>query len=96
MLADANATCQYYTFLLVNCINVRHFIFAYSKFSDIYDKDHFVQRLQNDVRVVDKIPDFIMERFGHNLSNVFNFKIKAWARIQYYKDVVLPKLVEER
>ncbi|CAD6333605.1 unnamed protein product [Miscanthus lutarioriparius] len=67
-----------------------------SKFSDIYDKDHFVQRLQNDVRVVDKIPDFIMERFGHNLSNVFNFKIKAWARIQYYKDVVFPKLVEER
>ncbi|CAN6341768.1 unnamed protein product [Urochloa humidicola] len=67
-----------------------------SKFSDIYDKDHFVQRLQNDVRVVDKIPDFIMERFGHNLSNVFNFKIKAWARIQYYKDVVLPKLIEER
>ncbi|XP_008656362.1 protein ESMERALDA 1 isoform X1 [Zea mays] len=67
-----------------------------SKFSDIYDKDHFVQRLQNDVRVVDEIPDFMMERFGHNLSNVFNFKIKAWARIQYYKDVVLPKLVEER
>ncbi|RLM99437.1 hypothetical protein C2845_PM06G19520 [Panicum miliaceum] len=66
------------------------------KFSDIYDKDHFVQHLQNDVRVVDKIPDFIMERFGHNLSNVFNFKIKAWARIQYYKDVVLPKLIEER
>ncbi|KAL6620362.1 hypothetical protein ACP70R_035501 [Stipagrostis hirtigluma subsp. patula] len=67
-----------------------------SKFSDIYDEDHFVQRLQNDVRVVDKVPDFIMERFGHNLSNVFNFKIKAWARIQYYKDTVLPKLVEER
>ncbi|KAF8719556.1 hypothetical protein HU200_024291 [Digitaria exilis] len=67
-----------------------------SKFSDIYDKDHFVQRLQNDVRVVDKIPDFIMERFGHNLSNVFNFKIKAWARIQYYKDAVLPKLIEKR
>uniref|UniRef100_A0A804Q2L7 O-fucosyltransferase family protein n=1 Tax=Zea mays TaxID=4577 RepID=A0A804Q2L7_MAIZE len=67
-----------------------------SKFSDIYDKDHFVQRLQNDVRVVDKIPDFIMEQFGHNLSNVFNFKIKAWARIRYYNDVVLPKLVEER
>ncbi|KAL6841363.1 hypothetical protein ACP4OV_028881 [Aristida adscensionis] len=67
-----------------------------SKFSDIYDEDHFVQRLRNDVRVVNRVPDFIMERFGHNISNVFNFKIKAWARIQYYKDVVLPKLVEER
>ncbi|KAL5222653.1 hypothetical protein ABZP36_027366 [Zizania latifolia] len=67
-----------------------------SKFSDIYDEEHFVQRLKNDVRVVDKVPEFIMERFGHNLSNVFNFKIKAWSPIQYYKDVVLPKLIEER
>ncbi|XP_024316058.1 protein ESMERALDA 1 isoform X2 [Brachypodium distachyon] len=67
-----------------------------SKFSDIYDEEHFVKRLQNDVRVVDKVPDYIMERFGHNLSNVINFKIKAWSPIKYYKDVVLPKLVEER
>ncbi|KAG8078444.1 hypothetical protein GUJ93_ZPchr0007g5792 [Zizania palustris] len=67
-----------------------------SKFSDIYDEEHFVQRLKNDVQVVDKVPEFIMERFGHNLSNVFNFKIKAWSPIRYYKDVVLPKLIEER
>ncbi|KQK10517.1 protein ESMERALDA 1 isoform X1 [Brachypodium distachyon] len=67
-----------------------------SKFSDIYDENHFVQHLKNDVRVVDKVPEFIMERFSHNLSNVFNFKIKAWSPIQYYKDVVLPKLIEER
>ncbi|EEC79353.1 hypothetical protein OsI_20224 [Oryza sativa Indica Group] len=67
-----------------------------STFSDIYDEAHFVKRLQNDVRVVEKVPDFIMERFGHNLSNVFNFKIKAWSPIQYYKDAVLPKLIEER
>ncbi|EMS66777.1 hypothetical protein TRIUR3_19446 [Triticum urartu] len=67
-----------------------------SKFRDIYDEEHFVKRLQNDVRVVNKVPDFIMERFGHNLSNVFNFKIKAWSSSKYYKDVVLPKLVEER
>ncbi|TVU36789.1 hypothetical protein EJB05_18736, partial [Eragrostis curvula] len=67
-----------------------------SKFSDIYDEDHFIQHLKNDVRVVDKVPEFIMERFGHNLSNVFNFKIKAWSSIQFYEDVVLPKLIEER
>lgn len=68
----------------------------YSKFKDIYDEDHFIQRLKNDVRVVDKVPEFIMERFGHNLSNAFNFKIKAWSSIQFYEDVVLPKLIEER
>jgi len=70
--------------------------FLYSKFSEIYDEDHFIQRLKNDVRVVDKVPEFIMERFGHNLSNAFNFKIKAWSPIQFYEDVVLPKLIEER
>ncbi|XP_074574208.1 protein ESMERALDA 1 [Curcuma longa] len=67
-----------------------------SKFDDIYDKDHFINTLKNDVRIVDNVPEFIMERFGHNMSNVFNFKIKAWSSIQYYKDNVLPKLIEER
>ncbi|KAG6526692.1 hypothetical protein ZIOFF_016693 [Zingiber officinale] len=67
-----------------------------SKFDDIYDKDHFINTLKNDVRIVDNVPEFIMDRFGHNMSNVFNFKIKAWSSIQYYKDNVLPKLIEER
>ena len=48
------------------------------------------------MRVVTKVPDFIMERFGHNISNVPNFKIKAWSPIHLYKDLVLPKLMEER
>ncbi|KAL5096061.1 hypothetical protein RYX36_000388 [Vicia faba] len=38
----------------------------------------------------------MMERFGSNMTNVFNFRIKAWSSIQYYRDVVLPKLLEER
>ncbi|KAG0473679.1 hypothetical protein HPP92_015536 [Vanilla planifolia] len=67
-----------------------------SKFSDIYDEDHFITTLQHDVRVVDKIPEYIMERFGHNVSNVHNFKIKAWSSVRYYKDMVLPKLIEEK
>ncbi|CAL9769502.1 unnamed protein product [Musa acuminata subsp. burmannicoides] len=67
-----------------------------SKFNDIYDEDHFVNTLKSEVQVVHQVPEYIMERFGHNLSNVFNFKIKAWSSIQYYKDAVLPKLVEEK
>ncbi|XP_077236092.1 O-fucosyltransferase family protein isoform X2 [Tasmannia lanceolata] len=67
-----------------------------SKFKDIYDEDYFVSTLKNEVRVVSKLPEFMMERFGHNMSNVFNFKIKAWSPIKYYKDVVLPKLQEDR
>lgn len=67
-----------------------------SKFNDIYDEEFFISTLENDVRVVDKIPEYIMERFDYNLTNVYNFRIKAWSSIQYYKDAVLPKLLEEK
>ncbi|XP_076941981.1 protein ESMERALDA 1-like [Bidens hawaiensis] len=67
-----------------------------SKFSDIYDEEFFVKTLENDVRVVDSVPGYLMERFDHNLTNVFNFKIKAYSPIRYYKDTVLPRLLEEK
>ncbi|KAI3744391.1 hypothetical protein L1987_57471 [Smallanthus sonchifolius] len=67
-----------------------------SKFSDIYDEEFFVKSLENDVRVVDSVPGYLMERFDHNLTNVFNFRIKAYSPIQYYKDTVLPRLLEEK
>ncbi|XP_027346868.1 protein ESMERALDA 1-like [Abrus precatorius] len=67
-----------------------------SKFKDIYDDEYFINTLKNDVRVVDKIPEYLMERFGSNMTNVHNFRIKAWSSIQYYRDVVLPKLLEEK
>ncbi|XP_061366303.1 protein ESMERALDA 1-like isoform X2 [Gastrolobium bilobum] len=67
-----------------------------SKFRDIYDEEYFISTLKNDVRVVDKIPEFLMERFGSNMTNVHNFRIKAWSSIKYYRDVVLPKLLEEK
>ncbi|KAE8724557.1 Phytanoyl-CoA dioxygenase (PhyH) family protein isoform 1 [Hibiscus syriacus] len=67
-----------------------------SKFKDIYDEDYFINALKNNVQVVDKIPEYIMERFDHNWTNVYNFRIKACSSIQYYKDVVLPKLLEEK
>ncbi|GKV47433.1 hypothetical protein SLEP1_g54337 [Rubroshorea leprosula] len=67
-----------------------------SKFRDIYDEEYFISTLANDVRVVNKIPEYIMERFDHNVTNVYNFRVKAWSSIQYYKDAVLPKLLEEK
>ncbi|TKY69311.1 GDP-fucose protein O-fucosyltransferase [Spatholobus suberectus] len=63
-----------------------------SKFSDIYDEEYFVNTLKNDIWVVEKIPEYLMERFGRNMTNVYNFRIKAWSSIQYYKDVVPPKV----
>ncbi|XP_042010278.1 protein ESMERALDA 1-like isoform X1 [Salvia splendens] len=67
-----------------------------SKFGDIYDEEFFIKTLENDVRIVGTIPGNIMERFDHNMSNVYNFKIKAWSPIKYYTDIVLPKLLEEK
>ncbi|KAJ0240508.1 Protein ESMERALDA 1 [Hirschfeldia incana] len=67
-----------------------------SKFGDIYDEEFFVSTLANDVRVVDTIPEYIMERFDHNMTNVYNFRVKAWSPIQYYRDSILPKLLEEK
>ncbi|PIA24949.1 hypothetical protein AQUCO_14200019v1 [Aquilegia coerulea] len=66
-----------------------------SKFKEIYDEEHFIKTLKNDVRVVDRLPDFIMGRYDYNMTNVYNFKIKAWSPIRYYRDTVLPKLHEE-
>ncbi|KAL6186933.1 hypothetical protein ACLB2K_043051 [Fragaria x ananassa] len=67
-----------------------------SKFGDIYDEDYFISSLENDVRVVNKIPEYLMERFDRNMTNVYNFRIKAWSPISYYKDAVLPRLLEEK
>ncbi|KAK4793217.1 hypothetical protein SAY86_023652 [Trapa natans] len=67
-----------------------------SKFSDIYDEDYFVNTLANDVQIVDKIPGYIMERFGSDMTNVYNFRVKAWSPIRYYRDSILPKLLEEK
>ncbi|KAL1203587.1 O-fucosyltransferase 4 [Cardamine amara subsp. amara] len=67
-----------------------------SKFGDIYDEEFFVDALANDVRVVDTVPEYLMERFDYNLTNVFNFRVKAWAPTHYYRDSILPKLLEEK
>ncbi|WZY97822.1 hypothetical protein YC2023_070151 [Brassica napus] len=67
-----------------------------SKFGDIYDEEYFISTLANDVRVVDSVPEYLMERFDYNLTNVYNFRVKAWAPTSYYRDSVLPKLLEEK
>ncbi|KAK1372172.1 O-fucosyltransferase family protein [Heracleum sosnowskyi] len=67
-----------------------------SKLKDIYDERFFISTLGNDVRVVDKIPGYLMERFDRNMSNVLNFKVNALSPIEFYKDVILPRLLEEK
>ncbi|KAG9444018.1 hypothetical protein H6P81_015358 [Aristolochia fimbriata] len=59
-----------------------------SVFGDIYDVDHFIRVLQDHVRVVRKLPQFLMEKFDHNASNIPNFRVKAWSPASYYTDAV--------
>ncbi|MED6191843.1 hypothetical protein PIB30_004504 [Stylosanthes scabra] len=58
-----------------------------SKFKDIFDQEYFINILKNDVWVVESVPEYLMERFGGDVANVYNFRIKAWASISYYRDV---------
>lgn len=67
-----------------------------SEFKDIYDEDFFLRTLKNDVRIVDKIPGYLMERYDRNTSNILNFRVKAWAPVQFYKEEILPRLLEEK
>ncbi|XP_024533068.1 protein ESMERALDA 1 [Selaginella moellendorffii] len=64
-----------------------------STFGEIYDEQHFINALQRDVRVVSRLPDDLMDSVG-NLSNIFNFRIKALSPPSFYLDKVLPKLLE--
>ncbi|WOK97349.1 hypothetical protein Cni_G06057 [Canna indica] len=60
----------------------------------IYDEDHFISTISPHVKVVRELPEMIMERFDHNISNIPNLKVKAWASASYYSDVALPLLRE--
>lgn len=50
--------------------------------------------LEGHVTVVRDIPEMVMERFGYDISNVPNLKVKAWASSSYYSDVAVPLLRE--
>eukprot|EP00249_Psilotum_nudum_P003058 c16374_g2_i1 orf=1-1251(-) len=65
-----------------------------SSFGDIYDEDYFISTLMDDVRVVKQLPDYLMESISNNISNVFNFRVKAWSPASFYLQTVLPKLLE--
>ncbi|XP_010272863.1 PREDICTED: uncharacterized protein At1g04910-like [Nelumbo nucifera] len=63
-----------------------------SDFSDIYDEYHFVTALKGHVKVVQQLPEVLMERYDYNISNVPNFKVKAWSETSYYMGQVYPIL----
>ncbi|MCO5558952.1 hypothetical protein L7F22_012543 [Adiantum nelumboides] len=65
-----------------------------SSFADIYNEEHFIRSLAHHVRVVKEIPDYIMQKFQYNISLIQNLKVKAWAPATFYRETVLPRLLE--
>ncbi|CAH2079415.1 unnamed protein product [Thlaspi arvense] len=65
-----------------------------SNFGDIYDEDHFISSLEGYVKVVRRVPDEIMSRFGYNLTSIPTIRVQAWATVNYYNGEVYPVLKE--
>ncbi|XP_004292679.1 PREDICTED: uncharacterized protein At1g04910 [Fragaria vesca subsp. vesca] len=63
-----------------------------STFSDIYDEEHFTATLEGYVRVVKELPEALLERYDHNISNIPNIRVEAWAPVRYYTGEVYPVL----
>ncbi|KAE8701748.1 hypothetical protein F3Y22_tig00110505pilonHSYRG00048 [Hibiscus syriacus] len=61
----------------------------------IYDEDHFIDNLKGYVNVVRELPEALMERYDRNLSDIPNFRVQAWATVNYYLGVVLPILRDQ-
>lgn len=68
------------------------FIRVCSKFADIYDEEHFISTLEGYVKVVQELPEEIMEKYDYNMTNIPNFRVEAWASVSYYTGVVYPVL----
>ncbi|XP_071724049.1 LOW QUALITY PROTEIN: O-fucosyltransferase 10-like [Rutidosis leptorrhynchoides] len=66
-----------------------------SEFGDIYDVKRFISTLEGYVKVVDKLPDELMERYDRNINNIPIFNVEAWAPANYYLGQVYPVLQKE-
>ncbi|GJN39177.1 hypothetical protein PR202_gb28278 [Eleusine coracana subsp. coracana] len=68
-----------------------------TKFEDIFDVDHFIHYLKDDVRIVWDIPDWFTEKeelFTSIKRTVKN--IPKYASAQFYIDNVLPRIKEKK
>ena len=61
-------------------------------FSDIFDEEHFIATLEGYVKVVKELPEVLLERYDHNISNIPNIRVEALAPARYYTGEVYPVL----
>ncbi|XP_068332707.1 O-fucosyltransferase 10-like [Pyrus communis] len=66
-----------------------------STFTDIYDEDHFIATLEGHVKVVKELPEILMDKYDHNISNIPTLRVEAWAPVRYYTGEVYPVLQKQ-
>ncbi|KAJ6930569.1 O-fucosyltransferase 10-like [Populus alba x Populus x berolinensis] len=65
-----------------------------SEFRDIYDEDHFIATLEGYVKVVKELPNELISRYDHNITNILHLRVEAWAPAKHYLGKVYPVLQE--
>ncbi|CAI9116243.1 OLC1v1017342C3 [Oldenlandia corymbosa var. corymbosa] len=55
-----------------------------SNFSDVFDEDHFIDSLKNDVKIIKKLP----KELAHANRTVKQFR--SWSGLQYYEEEIAP------
>ncbi|GFY96113.1 O-fucosyltransferase family protein [Actinidia rufa] len=68
--------------LVIPELDKRSFWQDTSNFSDVFDEDHFISSLANDVRVIKKLP----EELTNATRAVMHFR--SWSGINYYQDEI--------
>jgi hypothetical protein len=56
--------------------------FFCSNFSDVFDEDHFINALANDVKVIKKLP----KEIGSSMKAVKYFR--SWSGMDYYQEEI--------
>ncbi|KAF3331442.1 GDP-fucose protein O-fucosyltransferase [Carex littledalei] len=65
-----------------------------SDFQDIFNVDHFINSLRDEVRIVKKLPSRLKKRF--KLGLVPSMPPISWSNISYYHDKILPLIKENK
>lgn len=70
------------SFVVVYLLFSIHVCLSFSNFSDIFDEDHFIHALSNDVEVIKKLP----KDFATIERAVKHFR--SWSGVDYYRDEI--------
>lgn len=67
---------------VVGFFNLGFYGFSFSNFSDIFDEDHFINSLANDVKIIKKLPNELV----NETRKVKQFI--SWSGMDYYENEI--------